>query len=95
LSSEDRCVRNLQREEVSNLTKLEQLVEEVAALTSEEQKRLFERVADLAWRRGLRELSEIYRNRLAKAGRLGDPPEKVMDELRRIREEVASREYPD
>ena len=80
---------------MSNLTKLEQLTEEVAALTAEEQKRLFERVADLAWRRGLRELSEMYRSRLAKAGRLGDPPEKVMDELRRIREEVASREYPD
>jgi hypothetical protein len=37
----------------------------------------------------------MYRSRLANAGRLGDPPEKVMDELRRIREEVASREYPD
>lgn len=77
------------------MTKIEQLTEEVAALTAEEQKLLFERVADLAWRRGLRELSEMYRSRLAREGRLTDPPEKVLEELRRIREEVASREYPE
>ena len=66
------------------MTKFEQLTEEVAALTPEEQKLLFERVADLAWRR----------SRLAKDGRLSAPPQKVMEELRRIREEIASREYP-
>lgn len=77
------------------MTKIEQLTEEVAALTAEEQKLLFERVADLAWRRGLHELSEMYKSRLAREGRLSDPPEKVMGGLRRIREEVASREYPE
>lgn len=77
------------------MTKIEQLTEEVAALTAEEQKLLFERVADLAWRRGLRELSEMYRSRLAGEGRLTDPPGKVMGELRRIREEIASLEYPE
>ena len=77
------------------VTKIEQLTEEVAALTPEEQKLLFERVADLAWRRGLRELSEMYTSRLAREGRLADPPEAVLEELRRVREEVASREYPE
>jgi hypothetical protein len=84
-----------QGREVNTMTKLEQLTEEVATLTVEEQKLLFERVADLAWRRGLHELSGMYKSRLAKEGRLSDPPEKVMEELRRIREEVASREYPE
>jgi hypothetical protein len=83
------------RKEGNGVTKLEQLAEEVAALSADEQKLLFARVADLAWRRGLRELSEMYKCRLASEGRLSDPPEKVMEELRRIREEVASREYPD
>jgi hypothetical protein len=78
-----------------DVTKLEQLTEEIAALTAEEQALLFERVADLAWRRGLQELSEMYKSRLAKAGRLSDPPEKVMEELRQTREKVASLEYPD
>ena len=77
------------------MTKLEQLTEEIGALTAEEQALLFERVADLAWRRGLRELSEMYKSRLATAGRLSDPPEKVTEELRQVREKVASLEYPD
>ena len=77
------------------MTKLEQLTEEIAALTADEQRLLFDRVADLAWRRGLRELSEMYKGRLAKEGRLADPPEEVMRELRRIREEIALREYPE
>lgn len=77
------------------MTRIEQLSEEVAALTPEEQKVLFERVADIAWHRGLRELSEMYRSRLASEGRLTVLPEEVMEELRRIREEVALREYPE
>ena len=76
------------------MTKIEQLTEEIAALPAEEQKLLFERVADLAWRRGLQELSEMYKSRLAREGRLTTPSEKVLEELRQIREEVASRDYP-
>jgi hypothetical protein len=79
---------------VNDVTKIEQLTEEIAALPAEEQKLLFERVADLAWRRGLQELSEMYKSRLAREGRLTVPSEKVLEELRRIREEVASRDYP-
>ena len=41
------------------MTKIEQLTEEIVALPADEQRLLFERVADLAWRRGLRELSEL------------------------------------
>jgi len=88
-------LRISRREEVNDVTKLERLTEEIAALTAEEQKLLLERLADLAWSRGLRELSETYRSRLAREGRLADPPETVMKELRRIREEIASREYPE
>ena len=77
------------------MSKIEQLTEEVASLTVEEQKLLFEKVAGLAWRRGLRELSEMYKGRLAREGRLIDSSEKVMEELHRIREKVASREYPE
>ena len=76
------------------MTKIEQLTEEIAALPAEEQKLLFERVAALAWRRGLLELSEMYKSRLAREGGLTAPSEKVLEELRQIREEVASRDYP-
>ncbi len=79
---------------MTTVTKIEELTEQVAALTPEEQRLLFERVADLTLRRGLRELSEMYRSRLASEGRLSVPAEQVIAELRRIREEVASREYP-
>ncbi len=76
------------------MTKIEQLTEEIVALPADEQRLLFERVADLAWRRGLRELSELYKSRLVGEGRLTAPSDKVLEELRRIREEVASRDYP-
>lgn len=89
------CYEISRRKGGDDVTKIEQLTEEIAALTAGEQKLLFERVAELAWRRGLRELSEMYKNRLARESRLSDPPEAVMKELRRIREEIASREYPE
>ncbi|MGH7966640.1 MAG: hypothetical protein ACRERD_33225 [Candidatus Binatia bacterium] len=77
------------------MTTIEQLTEEVSALSAEEQQLLFERVADMAWRRGLRELAEMYQSRLTREGRLTDSGEQVREELRRIREEVAAREYPE
>jgi hypothetical protein len=89
------CYKILQRREVNDVTRIEQLCEEIVALTAEEQRLLFERVADLAWRRGLHSLSEMYRTRLAREGRLTIPSEKVLEELRQIREEVASRDYPE
>lgn len=46
-------------------------------------------------RRQWRELSESYRARLSREGKLEQSPEDVMEELRRIREQVADELYTD
>jgi hypothetical protein len=51
-------------------------------------------VADLLFHRGLRQLSEQYRQRLAKEGELESSIEEVMTQLRETREEIAARDYP-
>src|SRR5258708_36948042 len=63
-------------------TQLEQLVENGLA-------------AELTVRERLERLSESYRARLAREGRSNQSAEEVMEELRRIREQVADELYPD
>lgn len=41
------------------------------------------------------EASEAYRGRLAKEGKLDQTPEEIFAELRAVREEVASEQFPD
>ncbi len=40
-------------------------------------------------------LSSDYRSRLAREGKLDQTPDQILEELRRIREEVANELYPD
>ena len=51
--------------------------------------------SELSVREKLDRLSEVYRDRLAREGKLNQSGEDVMDELRRIREQVADELYPD
>ena len=74
--------------------KVEELAAKIAALDEAEQQALFERAAELGFRRGLVGLSERYRKRLEQQGELDRAVEDILAKLRQIREEIAAREYP-
>jgi hypothetical protein len=74
---------------------IEELAQQIADLPSEDQERVLDRAAALALQRGLRALSDKYRERLLREGELDQPVEKIWQALRKIREEVAARDCPD
>jgi hypothetical protein len=73
---------------------IDDLAREITALDPSQQEALLDKVAQLNIQKGLHELAEKYRARLAREGRLNIPPEKVWAELHRIREEIATHDYP-
>ena len=75
-------------------SKIENLALQIAALKEDEQRNLWMCVADLLFRRGLRELSEQHRERLRKEAELDASFEEIMIQLGEIREEIAARDYP-
>jgi hypothetical protein len=70
------------------------LAQTITSLSPAEQQALLEKVAHLNLQKGWRELSEKYRARLACEGRLSVPAEAIWQELERLRQEVAERDYP-
>jgi len=52
------------------------------------------KVAQLNFQKGLHDLAEKYRSRLASERRLNVPAEQVWAELHRIRKEIATHDYP-
>lgn len=74
---------------------VDELAKAITALPPEEQEALIDKLADLSFQKGLADLSDRYRARLAREGRLDIPADEVWEELRRIRNEVAARAYPD
>lgn len=72
---------------------LDDLANVITALDPSEQQTLLDRVAQLNFQRGLHNLSEKYRARLARQSQLNSPPEKIWIELQRIREEIAEHDY--
>jgi hypothetical protein len=74
---------------------VDELAKTITALPPEEQEALIDKLADLSFQKGFADLSDRYRARLAREGRLDMPAEEVWEELRRIRKEVAERAYPD
>lgn len=74
---------------------VEELAQQIAALPPEEQERLLDRVAALTLQRGLRSLSEKYRERLRRESRLDQSVEAIWEALQRVRQEVATCDYPD
>jgi hypothetical protein len=73
---------------------IDDLAREITSLDPAEQQALIDKVAQLNFQKGLHELAAQYRSRLASEGRLGLPPEQVWAELHRIREEIATHDYP-
>jgi hypothetical protein len=74
--------------------KVKKLAQEIASLGEFELQALLERVEELSFRRELRALSDRYRKRLKEQEELNESAEEILRKLKRIREEIASREYP-
>lgn len=74
---------------------VDELAKTITALPRSEQEALIDEVARLNFLKGLADLSDRYRARLARQERLDIPAEEVWEELRRIRDEVAERACPD
>ena len=75
-------------------SRIEHLALQIAALEADEQRNLWMCVADLLYRRGLRALSEQYRDRLEGEGELDTSFEEILIQLGETREEIAARDYP-
>jgi hypothetical protein len=73
---------------------IDDLAREITALDPMEQQALIDKVAQLNVQKGLRDLAEKYRSRLASESRLNVPAEQVWAELHRIRQEIAAHDYP-
>lgn len=73
---------------------IDDLAREITSLDPSEQRALIDKVAQLNFQKGLHDLAEKYRSRLASEGRLSIPAEQVWAELNRIREEIAEHDYP-
>jgi hypothetical protein len=73
---------------------IDDLAREITSLEPSEQQALIDKVAQLNFQKGLHDLAERYRTRLAREDSLNVPVEEVWAELHRIREEIAERDYP-
>jgi len=74
--------------------RVEKLAQQIASLNESDLQALFERVAELSFRQELHALSDRYRERLKRQGDLDEGADEIMRKLKRIREEIASGEYP-
>ncbi len=73
--------------------RVEELAQQIASLNEADLQALFARVEELSFRQELHALSERYRERLNRRGEIDEGAEEVMKSLKRIREEIAAREY--
>jgi uncharacterized protein YbcC (UPF0753/DUF2309 family) len=74
--------------------RVEELAQKIASLEESDLQALLERVEQLSFRRGIDALSERYRKRLERQGKLNEGAETILLKLKQIRQEIASREYP-
>ena len=72
---------------------IRELAESIAALAEQEQEELIEKVAELNFQRGLTALSQKYRDRLAREGKLQQPAAEILAELAKLREDIAAHDY--
>lgn len=74
---------------------IDELAKVITALPRAEQEALIDKIAQLNFQKGLMDLSDRYRARLAGEGRLDIPADAIWEELQHIRDEVAERARPD
>lgn len=73
---------------------IDDLANVITDLDPSEQQVLLAKVAQLNFQKGLHNLAEKYRERLARQNQLNSPPEHIWIELHRIRQEIAEHDYP-
>jgi len=73
---------------------IDDLANVITELNPSQQKDLLDKVAPLNFQKGLHDLAEKYRARLARENQLNSPPGQIWLELHRIREEIAKHDYP-
>lgn len=73
---------------------IDDLANAITEMNPSEQQALLDKVAQLNFQKGLHDLAEKYRARLARDHQLYSPPEQIWIDLHRIREEIAKHDYP-
>jgi hypothetical protein len=73
---------------------IDDLANVITEMDPAEQQTLLDKVAQLNFQKGLHDLAEKYRARLARDNQLNSPTEQIWIELHRIREEIAQHDYP-
>lgn len=73
---------------------IDDLAHVITELNPSEQQALLDKVARLNFQKGLHDLAEKYRARLAHEGQLNSPTEQIWIELHRVREQIAEHDYP-
>jgi hypothetical protein len=76
------------------MARVDELAQQIASLDESDLLALLERVEELRMERELRAKSDRYRERLKEQGDLNESAEEILRKLKRIREEIAAREYP-
>jgi len=76
------------------MARVEELAQQIASLGEFELQALLERVEEISFQQELHTLSDRYRERLKRQGELDVGADEIIRKLKRIREEIASREYP-
>jgi hypothetical protein len=73
---------------------IDDLANVITELDPLEQQALLDKVAQLNFQKGLHDLAERFRARLAREGAIGAPLEQVWTELHQIRQQIAEHDYP-
>jgi hypothetical protein len=73
---------------------IDDLASVITELNPSEQQALLDKVAQLNFQKGLHDLADKFRARLAREGLLNEPSEQVWAELHRIRQQIAEHDYP-
>ena len=73
---------------------IDDLANAITDLDPSAQQALLDKVAQLNFQKGLHDLADRYRARLARERQLELPSEQVWTELHRIREQIAEHDYP-
>ena len=75
-------------------SRVDEVAQEIANWEAAQQENLLQKLVDLNYRRGLKELSEKIQNRLRAEDKLDQSVDEIFDELARVRETVAANDYP-
>ena len=74
-------------------SRIDEVAQEIASWENDQQENLLQKLVDLNYRHGLKELSKKIKKRLKAQGKLNQSTDEIFAELKRIRETVAADDY--